>query len=98
MAHEVRWSTPALLDLEALCDSIAQDDPRAADRLANKIEHLVEGLVEHPRIGRKVPEFNREDLRERIYGLYRIVYRLLGEATIEVVAIHPAARPLPESL
>ncbi|MCB9768200.1 MAG: type II toxin-antitoxin system RelE/ParE family toxin [Candidatus Omnitrophica bacterium] len=33
-------------------------------------------LAEHPRIGRAVPEFSDENLRELIHRPYRIVYRV----------------------
>ena len=46
-----------------------------------------------PRAGRVVPEYGDENLREKLFGSYRIVY-WLREEVIEIVTIHHAARPL----
>jgi plasmid stabilization system protein ParE len=54
-------------------------------------------LQEHPRMGRVVPEFNKQDLREVIVSPYRIIYRLNDESKlIEVIRIWHAARDTPE--
>ncbi|EKO08799.1 toxin-antitoxin system, toxin component, RelE family [Leptospira interrogans str. C10069] len=45
-------------------------------------------------MGRVVPEFNIENLRERISGNYRIVYRVNKFHNIEIVTIHHSARLL----
>lgn len=47
-----------------------------------------------PRAGRIVPEAGREDVRERIVGEYRIVYRLQGETAI-LLTVFRASRLLP---
>lgn len=53
------------------------DSPIAAlnwvDALFDKVEILKVGAE----IGRKVPELNRNDVRELIFGNYRIIYRIL---------------------
>jgi len=46
----------------------------------------VEDIPSFPKVGRIVPEYNDENLRERIYGNYRIVYRL-KEDFVEIAAI-----------
>jgi toxin ParE1/3/4 len=50
-------------------------------------------IPQFPKSGRIVPEYDNENLRERIYESYRIVYRLKGEI-IEIVAICHGAKPL----
>jgi toxin ParE1/3/4 len=45
-------------------------------------------------MGRVVPEFNIENLRERISGNYRVVYRINKSQNIEIVTIHHSARLL----
>jgi len=47
-----------------------------------------------PKVGRKVPERNDENIRELIEGNYRIIYELRGEERIEVLLIHHSSRTL----
>ena len=67
-------------------DYIARDNPAAAARFTGELLERTACLVERPRIGRIVPEFGRADIRELLYGNYRIVYRLL-EAEIHILTI-----------
>ncbi|MDW3210077.1 MAG: type II toxin-antitoxin system RelE/ParE family toxin [Reichenbachiella sp.] len=53
---------------------------------------VIERLVDFPQLGRKVPEFNSEQLRELILGKYRIVYRIYDEELIVVVRIVHGAK------
>jgi plasmid stabilization system protein ParE len=46
-----------------------------------------------PKLGRIVPEYNDKNLREKIYGNYRIIYRIKPEV-IEIAAICHGARLL----
>ncbi len=43
------------------------------DFVVNIISHI-ESLKENPEIGRKVPEFNENNIRELIHAPFRIVY------------------------
>lgn len=48
-----------------------------------------------PRSGRIVPEFENPELREVIYGNYRIVYRVIGSnEDIEILAVVHGARDM----
>ncbi len=93
MADCVVWAPRALSQLESICDYIALDSPVYARIFAKKVVFLVELLPAYPKTGRMVPEYNLPDLREKIYGDYRIVYRIV-ETTIEIVAICHGARQL----
>ncbi len=44
-------------------------------------------------MGRKVPEFDREDIREVVLGGYRLVYRVRTDA-IEVLTVFDGRRLL----
>jgi len=57
---------------------------------------LIDTIPQHPLLGAVVPEYNREDLRERLFQNYRIVYRVSGDR-VELVSITHAARLLPPS-
>lgn len=45
-------------------------------------------------MGRIVPEFGLENLRERISGNYRLLYRISPSQAIEIITIHHSSRLL----
>lgn len=51
-ALNVRFQERALSDLQTIHDWIAQDDPRAADRVLLRIDQSISLLEKFPRIGR----------------------------------------------
>ncbi|TVR86324.1 MAG: type II toxin-antitoxin system RelE/ParE family toxin [Saprospirales bacterium] len=75
---------------------VAKDSPKYADRLMDKIIARVDVLEQHPKIGRKVPEFDNELIREVTEGNYRIIYRIESEDQVRVgiARVHHAARLL----
>ena len=87
MAGELKlsWSPEAENDLDEIFEGA--DDPESAKRIISRIRELVRGLLDFPKIGRKVPEFDLENLRERIHKRYRIVYRL-SLNKIEIICVH----------
>jgi len=60
--------------------------------IASIIEHI-ETIPANPDIGRKVPEFNTEKIRELIHSPFRVVY-LREEQSIHVVRIWRSERLL----
>jgi addiction module RelE/StbE family toxin len=88
------WSARALRDLDSACEFIARDSPKYAYLFAKRTVSLIETVPHQPLLGAVVPEYGREDLRERHFQNYRIVYRV-SESTIEIVSITHAARLLP---
>ena len=62
--------------LEDIFEYISKDNLSAAQKLVEKIFKKVETLSINPTRGRKVPEANREEIREVFEGEYRIIYRL----------------------
>ncbi len=90
---QVRWTPQAADDLEAICLFIARDAPAMASVFADRIFQATDRLATHPRSGRIVSEFGREDLREIIVGSYRVIYRLRGE-DVELITLHHGARLL----
>ncbi len=90
----IRWARKALDDIDDACDYVGQNGPDSSSVLAERIEYLINGILDNPHIGRKIPEYNREDLRERISNHFRILYRLTPEH-IEIVGIFYDRRLLP---
>ena len=89
------WSPQALTDLAGICEYIGRDSDRYARLFAERVVALVEAIPTHPFLGAIVPEYQREDLRERRFQNYRIVCRVRSDA-VDIVTITHAARLLPE--
>jgi addiction module RelE/StbE family toxin len=90
------WSPQSLDDLESICRYIARDSERYARLFGERILALIESIARQPLLGAMVPEYQREDLRERLLQNYRIVYRV-SDDLVEIVTIVHAARLLPPS-
>ncbi|MES0491652.1 MAG: type II toxin-antitoxin system RelE/ParE family toxin [Leptospirales bacterium] len=85
---KVHWSEIAQFDLENIGDYIADDPPIfAIEFIENLLQHT-RNLENYPFIGRVVPEFEIESLREIIYFNYRIVYKLKSEIIYIVSITH----------
>jgi len=95
----VRWTGRALRDLRSIADYISKDNPRAARRWVARLRERAAKAPQFPYAGRKVPEFDRDDIREVFLGSYRIIYRIYPDF-IEVLTVfegHRLLRPAPPS-
>jgi plasmid stabilization system protein ParE len=45
-------------------------------------------LDRHPRLGRRVPDVDRDDIRQVLYGMYRIVYRIDPKRVVVLTVRH----------
>ncbi len=90
------WSPNAAEDLENICNYIMHNSEYYARHFAKQIITLIESIPDFPKSGRIVPEYQKEDLREKLFQNYRIVYRI-KENCIEIVTISHCARLLPEN-
>ena len=89
----LEWAEPAEADLGKIYDFIARDAPYYAERFLDRLIAAVETLADYPRIGRQVPEAEREDVRELIFHSYRVIY-LIKPDRITIVAIVHGSRDL----
>jgi toxin ParE1/3/4 len=64
--------------------------------LKDRVAGAIDVLEQHPKIGRKVPEFDNELIRELIEGNYRIIYRIESNDQVGIARVHHAARLLKE--
>jgi plasmid stabilization system protein ParE len=72
----VRFAQSALDDLNAILDWYEEQTvPEVGQRFVSEVFDRVESLVQHPDMGRVVPEFGQSFLRELIHPPFRIVYR-----------------------
>ncbi|MFT5128378.1 MAG: toxin ParE1/3/4 [Rhodothermales bacterium] len=56
-------------------DHIAEGNSKAAERWVERLFQKVGRLETLPDSGRMVPEVQRQNIREIIFGAYRIIYR-----------------------
>ncbi len=89
----IKWSPKAVECLEDICNYISKDSVYYASLFAQRILFVIENIPQFPKSGRIVPEYNNENIREKIYYNYRIVYRIKKDI-IEVIAITHSARQL----
>lgn len=89
---EIRLTETAYHDLEDIESYVSQSSPKLGRAFINKIFEKIEVLYEYPQIGRKVPEFDNDRLRELIQGKYRIVYLIKSNEFIEVLRIVHGSR------
>ena len=72
----VIWSPRALERVADIGVHIAADRPEAARRWVEGLFDAARSLTKFPRRGRQVPELNRPEYRESIYGKYRVIYKV----------------------
>jgi addiction module RelE/StbE family toxin len=73
---KIVWSPLAIDRASEIADYIARDKPSAVEQWIHKIFSKVEYIKTSPEIGRIVPEINNSQIREIIFGNYRIIYRI----------------------
>ena len=92
---KIIFSSQAKTDLAEIVKFIAYDKPQAARKWATSIRQSVLKLADFPKMGRTVPEFGEETIRELIKGQYPVVYKIDDKKnTIVIVTIYHARRPL----
>ena len=87
------WTLQAVDDVNAICAFIGHDAPRYAQVFAGRLFSAVERLADFPLSARIVPEIGREDVREIIYGNYRIIY-LTQSSEVKILTVFHCARML----
>ncbi|MCD4691942.1 MAG: type II toxin-antitoxin system RelE/ParE family toxin [Calditrichales bacterium] len=92
---KIKWSPLALERVTDIALYIAEDKPSAADNWVVLIFKTVEKLSSFPNLGRIVPEFSIEDIRELFHGNYRIIYQV-SSSYIEILTVRHGSQILPE--
>jgi toxin ParE1/3/4 len=72
----VIWAPLAIDRATEIAVHIAKDRPEAARKWINGLFAAGRSLAHFPRRGRRVPELNRPEYRELMYGTYRVIYRV----------------------
>ena len=72
----VQWTRLALRRADEVAAYISGDSPAAAGRWLSGLRETVRRLEDYPQSGRVVTDTEREEVREILYGSYRVVYRI----------------------
>jgi toxin ParE1/3/4 len=91
------WSRRAAADLVEIGDFIAEDDPAAARRWVERLRARAALAALTPLAGRRVPELDRDDVREVFVRSYRIVYRVLSRSIV-IVTVFEGHRRFPRAV
>jgi toxin ParE1/3/4 len=84
----VVWSPLAVQRVNEHAEYIARDRPLAAEEWVDGVFAAVERLKRFPLSGREVEEVRRKDIREVIFGRYRIIHRVEAERVIILTVRH----------
>lgn len=87
----VHWTDTAVEHLDAIYAYIARDSVQFALRTVDRLTRRSQQIADHPLSGRRVPEFDMDQVREVIEGAYRIIYHITADR-IDVLAVLHAAR------
>ena len=93
----VHWTQNAVEHLVNIYEYIALNSPTYAKGMVDKITRRSEQIADQPLSGRKVPEYQNDDIRELIEKPYRIIYRIKADQ-IDVLAVIHGAQLLPEEI
>jgi len=90
----ISFSKSAIDDLESVKEYYhEQGVPRIGKNFVVAIVEHIETLVAHPDIGRVVPEFGDESIRELIHSQFRVVY-LRESESINIIRVWRSERLL----
>jgi plasmid stabilization system protein ParE len=80
---ELRWTGKAQSDLLRLHEFLAPANPRAAARAVKALAAAPARLVEFPRIGERLEEFNPREVRRIFVGQYEMRHEI-QDATLYI--------------
>lgn len=83
---ELKWTSKALSDLVRLHEFLAPVNPQAAARVVHSLAAAPNRLLEHPRIGEKLEEFEPREVRRLLIGRYEMRYEI-QESTLYILRI-----------
>ena len=92
---QVKWSNAAKMDLKQIFEYIARDSRQYGDKVIKDIIEKSENLLNFPRMGRSVPEMLDDNIREIIIYSYRLVYELVSDEEVQVIALIHSKRQIP---
>ena len=95
---KVHWTDTAEAQLDAIYAYIAQNSTTYALRTVDRLTNRSKQIAAFPLSGRKVPEYNLEQIREVLFGQYRIIYYIKPDQIDVIAVIHGATNALSDEL
>lgn len=89
----VQWTRLALRRADEAAAYIAGDSAAAAGRWLSGLREAVRRLQDYPQSGRVVNDTEREEVREILYGSYRVVYRI-DQGFVRILTVRHLRRAL----
>jgi toxin ParE1/3/4 len=87
----VHWTETAQEHLDAIHAYIAQNSAEYALRMVDRLTRRSQQIADAPLSGRRVPEYDLDQIRELIEYPYRIIYHI-KPGQIDVIAVIHGAR------
>jgi toxin ParE1/3/4 len=91
---KVEWSPLATDRVVEIAAYIAREYPDAAEAWIRRIFTRAKQLERFPNSGRRVRESSRKDIRELVWGNYRIIHRL-GKTSSSILTVRHTKQILP---
>jgi plasmid stabilization system protein ParE len=88
MDFPVVWSPEAIEDLDSIAEYIGRDSDFYARAVVTKVLNVTRAIPDFPMMGRRVPELDDENIRERLVYSYRVVYKVQAGRILIVAVIH----------
>ncbi len=76
---QIKWTEPALNDLNEIAEYIALDKPSAAKKLVADVFKSIKRLKKFPESGKKPAELPETSYRGVVSGPCRVFYRIEGK-------------------
>ena len=93
----VLWTPLARQRLTEIEKHIAQDNRQATRRLSLRLVSRSMTLAEAPLLGKRLPQYSSDDVRELLIRPFRLIFRVRGDA-VEVLTIMHYRQLLPDDL
>ena len=84
----VNWTRTALTDVRSIREAVAGDAMHLTNQVCEQLVESARRLVQSPHGGRRVPEFDNDQVREFFMRPYRVIYEIRGDAYVVLAVIH----------
>ena len=84
----IRWSSEARDDVDRLVDFMAAHDPILAGEIEQDLSQAPKKLLDFPRRGSRLSEFDSREVREFRVGGYLLRYELAGTDIVVLRFFH----------
>jgi toxin ParE1/3/4 len=91
---QIKWTLKSKQDLKDIYDYIAFDSKYYAKKTVLILRQKTEILKTHIDIGKIVPDFGNENVRELLEGNYRIIYKTISDTKVEIITVFHSKRDL----